>query len=293
MSRQTSRGKATVVQMCEAFGVSTQAYYRSKRRPAQAKGGSHSRWRQGPWASASELEAGIQRVVDGHPGWGVRKVWAYLRREGLIASRKRIWAIMRAKGWVLPPVREREQTARRAQVVVADSNRRWATDLTTVWTRQDGLAAVVPVVDCGDRYGLACEVSKSQEAPVVLFAVDKAMRAEFGTPKGVPWGLELRTDHGPQYTGSDCEAFCHCWGIEHTLAPVGRPTGNAVVERFIQTLKVELIWTRDWESIAELREATNVWLKQYNHLRPHQALNWETPAERRAKNLSPPVELAA
>jgi len=291
MSRETSRGKACVRQLCKAFGVSPQAYYRSKQRPVRE--GEQRRRRQGPWASASELEVGIERVVESHPGWGVRKVWAYLRREGLIASRKRIWAVMRAKGWVLPPMREPKESARGGQVVVAESNRRWATDLTTAWTRKDGVAAILPVVDCGDRYVLACEVSKSQEAPVVLFPVDKALRAEFGTPRGVPWGLELRSDHGPQYTGSDCEALCHYWGIEHTLAPVGRPTGNAVAERLIQTLKVELIWTRDWETIAELREAISVWMEQYNHLRPHQALDWETPAERRAKNLDRKLELAA
>jgi transposase InsO family protein len=122
------------------------------------------RRRQGPWASASELEEGIERVVEGHPGWGVRKVWAYLGRGGLIASRKRVWAVMRAKGWVLTPIRERKGSARGGQVVVADSNRRWATDLTTAWTRKDGVAFKVPVVDFGERYVLACEVSKSQEA---------------------------------------------------------------------------------------------------------------------------------
>jgi putative transposase len=291
MSRETSRGKACVRQLCKAFKVSPQAYYRSKQRPVRV--GEQRRRRQASWASASELEVGIERVVEGHPGWGVRKVWAYLRREGLIASRKRIWAVMRAKGWVLAPLRERKGSAPGGQGVVADSSRRWATDLTTAWTRKDGVAAIAPVVDGGDRYVLACEVSKSQEASVVLFPVEKALRAEFGTPRGVPWGLELRSDHGPQYTGGDCEALCHYWGIEHTLAPVGRPTGNAVAERLIQTLKVELIWTRDWETIAELREAITVWMEQYNHQRPHQALDWETPAERRAKNLRRKLELAA
>jgi hypothetical protein len=37
MSRQTSRGKASVVQICEAFRVSPQAYYRSRHRPEQAQ----------------------------------------------------------------------------------------------------------------------------------------------------------------------------------------------------------------------------------------------------------------
>jgi putative transposase len=74
---------------------------------------------------------------------------------------------------------------------------------------------------------------------------------------------------------------------------VGRPTGNAVAERFIQTLKVELIWTRDWESIAELREAVAQWLHVYNHVRPHQALDWMTPAEKRAENLGVEFNQAA
>ena len=73
----------------------------------------------------------------------------------------------------------------------------------------------------------------------------------------------------------------------------GLPAGNAVAERLIQTLNVELIWTRDWETIAELREAITVWMEQYNHQRPHQALDWETPAERRAKDLRRKLELAA
>jgi transposase InsO family protein len=66
-----------------------------------------------------------------------------------------------------------------------------------------------------------------------------------------------------------------------------------VAERLDQTLKEALIWTRDWETMAELREAINEWLEQYAHVRFHQALNWEIPAERRAKKLSPNVGLAA
>jgi len=42
-----------------------------------------------------------------------------------------VWALMRAWGLTLPPVAEREGPALRGQVVVPDSNRRWASDLTT------------------------------------------------------------------------------------------------------------------------------------------------------------------
>jgi transposase InsO family protein len=47
---------------------------------------------------------------------------------------------------------------------------------------------------------------------------------------GVPDGFEIRTDHGPQYTGATCDEFSTDWNVDQTFAPVGRPTGNAVAE---------------------------------------------------------------
>lgn len=78
----------------------------------------------------------------------------------------------------------------------------------------------------------------------MLAPVRQALVHAFGDAGQVPMGLELRTDHGPQYTGTDCADLCREWGIDHTFAPVGRPTGNAVTERFIRTLKEELICFR-------------------------------------------------
>ena len=119
--------------------------------------------------------------------------------------------------------------------------------------------ALVPVIDCGDRVVFEIEVTKSQESPVVLAPVERSLEEAFGSPTATPAGLELRSDHGPQYSGADCQELCEAWRLEHTFAPVGRPTGNAVAERFIRTLKVELLWTRDWESLDELRQAVKEW----------------------------------
>lgn len=292
MSLTTSRGKATVGHVCEAFGISRQAYYAARKAPA-VKTSDRRPERRGPWVADATLCAQIRDVVAEFPAWGVRKVWAYLRRLGTIVSRKRVWKRMRAMGLTLPPVSERAPEVPRGQVAVPDSNRRWATDLTTVWTVEDGTLALVPVIDCGDRVVFEIEVTKSQESPAVLGPVERSLEAAFGSPGGVPDGLELRSDHGPQYTGSDCEELCRDWRVDHTFAPVGRPTGNAVAERFIQTLKVELIWTRDWRSAEELREAIEQWLQICNEVRPHEALDWMTPAEKRADNLGIEVNLAA
>jgi len=284
MSRTTSAGVATVRQLCRAFGISRQAFYAARKRPATAAASSPFE-RRGDWPTAAEVLPLIRRIVEDEPAWGVRKVWAALRRAGTLVSMKRVWGLMHAHGLVLDGPGARDPERPRGHVVVPDSNRRWGTDLTTVWTRRDGLAAVTPVIDCGDRFGLAIGVTKSQEAPAILGPVARALAEEFGLASHVPDGLELRTDHGPQYTGADCDRLCAEWGVDHTLAPVRRPTGNAVSERFILTMKIEVIWSRDWESVAELDAALQRWLRKYNHERPHQALGWRTPAEQRALNL--------
>jgi transposase InsO family protein len=291
MSLTTSRGDATVGQLCEAFGISRQAYYAARKAPRPS--GSRRPERRGPWVSDATLIDKIRAVVDEFPAWGIRKVWAYLKRLGVVVSRKRVWKRMKALGLCLPPLSERSEPLRRGHVAVPESNRRWATDLTTVWTAMDGTVALVPVMDCGDRVAFAIEVTKSQDSPAVLAPVERSLEAAFGAPESVPASLELRSDHGAQYTGADCETLCDTWRLDHTLAPVGRPTGNAVVERFIQTLKVELIWTRDWTTIDELREAVAQWLHVYNHVRPHEALGWMTPAEKRAANLGIEINQAA
>jgi putative transposase len=292
VSCETPRGKATVLELCETFHISRQAYYAAKRPKPEPVAPPPRRTRSGEWATYAELVPAIRAIVDEHRAWGVRKVWATLRRRGLVVSRKRVWSIMHELNLVLAPAEQREET-RRGHVTVPYSNRRWATDLTTVHTRDDGMVAIVPVIDCGDRVVFGVHVTKCQEAPEVLAPLTQALREQFGVAANVPDGLEVRTDHGPQYTSSTCDELCREWGVEHTFAPVGRPTGNAVAERIILTLKSELIWLRDWESAEELREAIERWRIFYNTERPHQALAWATPAERRASNLAVLAAVAA
>lgn len=285
MSRTMVAGTATVALLCETFGVSRQAYYAAKKPPAD--GGTVTRLPARPrFVSAEVLLAAIREVIARPDGaaWGVRKVWATLRREGMRVGRKRVWALMRAHGLVL--ARDREPGGpTRGHVAVPEPNRRMATDLTTTWTRKDGVVAIVPTMDCGCRSLLALVVTKDQHGPAVLSSVEAGLRVAFGSVENAPDGLELRTDHGPQYTGADCEALVDRWGLEHTFAPVGRPTGNAVVERLIRTLKEEVVWLRDWDSADELRAALEAWLVRYNTTRPHQSLGWLTPSEYRSQKL--------
>lgn len=285
MSRQTSRGEAPVATLCVTFRISRAAYYAAKERMRTERcSGSTSNVvrlpRRPNVASAEEVLVAARKIIQEHPAWGVRKVWAMLRREhGLKVSRKRVWTLMRGANLVLARDREHGEPPPRGHVKTELPNRRFATDITTVWTKRDGWVAITPTIDCGCRSLLSLLVSKSQDALTILGSVREALVAAFGAPSNVPEGLELRTDHGPQYTGADCEELVRHWGLEHTYAPIGRPTGNSVVERVIRTMKEELLWLRDWNDAEEIRLALADWRRAYNERRPHQALAWKTPAE--------------
>jgi transposase InsO family protein len=137
----------------------------------------------------------------------VRKIRACLKRDGFECIGSGLWALMRSMGLCIPAA---ERRARRPmdQAIVPASDRRWSTDMTTVWTSRDGWVAVMPVVDCGDRMLLAVEASKSQKALSRLAPVEHALESVFGERRNVPAGLELRTDHAapstPALTVSNC-----------------------------------------------------------------------------------------
>jgi len=283
-----------VTLVCQVFGISRAAYYAALKPPRTRPAKVVSIPKRPPHASADAVLKAIRAVLaeEGAQAWGVRKVWAMIRRRGLCVSRKRVWALMSANGLVLARDSEPGEVTR-GHVAVPEPNRRLASDLTTTWTKRDGTIGITLTVDCGCRSTLGFSVAKDQEAPTVLAATEQALETAFGSPNNVPDGIELRTDHGPQFTGSDCETLCERWGLLHSYSPVGRPTGNAVVERLIRTLKEEVIWLRDWDTVEQVREAVAAWVIRYNERRPHQALDYMTPSEYRAERLGTPARLAA
>jgi putative transposase len=65
--------------------------------------------------------------------------------------------------------------------------------------------------------------------------------------------LKLRHDHGSNYMSGDFQDEIKCLGIEASPSFVRQPEGNGVAERFIRTLKENLLWVRTFKTIEELR----------------------------------------
>ena len=65
-----------------------------------------------------------------------------------------------------------------------------------------------------------------------------------GIGEGVARGLRLRHDHGSNDLADDFQQEVAFFGIESSPSFVREPEGNGVAERFIRTLKENLLWVR-------------------------------------------------
>ena len=103
--------------------------------------------------------------------------------------------------------------------------------------------------------------------------------------------LDVRHDHGSQYMSDAFQKELAFLGIESSPAFVRAPEGNGCAERFIRTLKENLLWVRTFDTVEELRQALLVFREilacrsECGFSYPHQR-HTENAPEKEARNES-------
>jgi transposase InsO family protein len=253
----------------QEFGVARSTYY-GQRAPAGRPTPSAPQ-KRGPKTAYSDaaLLAHIRRVLEASPflGEGHRKVWARLRHAGIRTSKPRVLRVMR-EAQLLAPSR-----ARRVAVPVTHDgtittdrpDAMWGTDLTTTVTVEDGQVAVFVAVDHCTAEGVGIHAATAATRYEALEPIRQGVRAHFGgSGPQVATGLSLRHDHGSQYMSDLFQTELRFLGVTSSPAFVRMPEGNGVAERFIRTLKEQLLWVRVFQTVEELRQALHHWLRTYN-----------------------------
>lgn len=95
----------------------------------------------------------------------------------------------------------------------------------------------------------------------------------------------VMSDNGPEFKGSltrehPFETLCHEIGIEHICTAPYRPQTNGKIEAFWKILKNEFFYPNHFESVQDLVLNLGNFLFEYNHLRKHGGLNYETPFDK-------------
>ena len=124
--------------------------------------------------------------------------------------------------------------------------------------------------------------------PIASRRWNQSARGCFGAiAPGVARGLKLRHDHGSNYMSGDFQDEIKCLGIEASPSFVRAPEGNGVAERFIRTLKENLLWVRTFKTIEELRAELVAFARRYNETWLVARHGYKTPASVREEQTMP------
>ena len=248
--------------------------------------------RRGPktaWTDAILTEK-IREVLAESPfyGEGHRKVWARLRFAGVRTSKARVLRLMREAQLLAPsrtvPVAENPHTG---TIITERPNEVWAADHTATVTVEEGQVTVFVAVDHSTTECLGIHAAKRATRFEALEPIRQAVRDYCGGFRAdAAAGIRLRHDHGSQYLSDDFQAEIAFLGMESSPAFVRQPEGNGCVERFIRTLKEQLLWVRTFRNVEELRQALAEFRERYNQRWIVQRHGYLTPQQARQQLLA-------
>ena len=199
-------------------------------------------------------------------GEGHRKVWARLRLGGVRTSKRRVLRLMRAQG-LLAPSRVGAPRGSRAHdgTIVPDAvDALWGTDFTTTMTGE-GQAAVFVALDHCSAGCVGLHAARRATRFAALEPNCQGVRRCFGAfGEGIARGLALRHDHGSHHMADAFQKELRFLGIDSSPAFVRAPEGNGCAERFIRTLKENLLWVRTFDTVEDLRRASVEFRETYN-----------------------------
>lgn len=264
----------SVVELCDALGVSTSGYYAWRRRPAST----HE-------VEDQKLRVQIREVHErGRSVYGSPRVHRGLRKKGIRVSRKRVCRLMKQDGLMGRPRRRFKNTTDSAHSMPVAANllardfkaeapnQRWVGD-TTELTTPSGKLYLAVILDLFSRFVVGWAVSPANDRHLTLKALNQALRRRCPAK-----GLLHHSDRGSTYASEDYQAELESRGITCSMSRRGNCLDNAAMESWNSTLKSEL--GEHFENIADAKDQLFDFIEGfYNTHRMHSSLDYASPAE--------------
>ena len=299
MSRTTSPSTGRpygTTRICQLWEVPRSTVYERRaraRRPLRpaAKRGPRQAW------TDEALTEQVRTVLAASPftGEGYRKVWARLRLAGVRTSKGRVLRLMREAGLLAPTRvgRRRGPRVHDGTITTERPDEMWGTDATSCLTTREGNATVFIAVDHCTQECIGIHAARPGTRFEALEPLRQGLREHFdGYEADLARGLALRHDHGSQYLSDHFQEELRFLGIRSSPSFVAAPEGNGCAERFIRTLKEQLLWVEHFETVEELRQALLAFKQRYNQHWLVERHGHRTPAAVR-EALSPRTGAAA
>ena len=222
--------------------------------------------------------------------YGRPRMTMELKEVGLDVGERRVGRLMKING--IKPVRTRKHKVTTnsnhslgivANVLDGDftadaANRKWAGDISYIWTAQGWLYLAV-ILDLHSRRVVGWAVSDRVKKDLAIQALDMAVRL-----RNPPEGCIFHSDRGSQYCAYDYQKRLQKYKLTPSMSGKGNCYDNASVETFFKTIKAELIWRQNWPTRRQAETAIFQYINGfYNPRRRHSYLGGISPLAFEAK----------
>jgi transposase InsO family protein/transposase-like protein len=220
----------------------------------------------------------IIEVKKSNPVFGIRRISDFLKRFFLLqASPSTVHKTLNEADLVEKKRPTQKKNPPKPRFFERSTpNQLWQSDICTF--RLAGKNAyLIGFIDDYSRYITSLGFYRSQTAEHVLETFRRAT-GEYGVPK------EMLTDNGRQYVNwrgtTKFEKELQKNRIKHIRSRPHHPMTLGKIERFWKTILQEFLLRSQFDSFEDARERLELWVKYYNHRRPHQGIGGLCPADR-------------
>lgn len=286
--------KYSITELCNKFGISRPSGYRLIGR--YEKHGIEGLLDQSrapinhPNRTKEEVEKKILDLRDKHSRWGAKKLRILLFndfQESEIPSVVTVHNILLKNGLVCPQRRLRRVKPIYPIFDPQECNEVWSADYKGKFKMRNGIYChPLTIADSKSRYLFAAKAHKSENFKSVQAEFTRVFR-KYGLP------MQIHTDNGTPFGSvTSIQRFTRLsyWFIELGIMPVfsdpAHPEQNGRHERMHRDLKAACAQPSAYDLRSQQRKL-NAFVKEYNTIRPHEALDMQTPQKVHKRSIRP------
>lgn len=225
----------------------------------------------------------IDEIYTEFPYFGHRRIRKMLDTEhGVIIGKKKTRSLMKRMGLEAIYPRKHPNTSKSnsfhkkfpyllKNLIANKPNHIWGTDITYI-RMEHGFIYLSAIIDWYSRYVIAWNLSETLESAFCIKTLNEAL--EINTPE------IHNSDQGVQYTSKKYIAILEKTGsVKISMDGRGRCFDNIFTERLWRSVKQENIYLNNYNNTEEVQIGLTKYFTDYNERRPHQSLNYQTPAK--------------
>jgi transposase InsO family protein len=266
--------------LCREYGISRPTGYLwvGRYREAGSVQGLAERSRRPQHSPGRTPPAQEERVVElrRRYGWGAKKLVVLLAREGMELPVVTVNRILKRRGLLVAEECHRPATQRFARQA---PNQLWQMDFKGPWPVAEGSCYPLSMLDDHSRYLVGLHALPGTAAAGVAQALLRTFQA-YGVPEamlldhGTPW-WNPANGHGLTWLAVELIRQ----GIRLYYSGVRHPQTQGKVERLHRSLKHHLARRGRPRTLAESVPVLAEFRREYNQVRPHEALGMDVPAQ--------------